>query len=149
MLLLRTMINVKITNRTEKEDYVAVERETGAIALPSKHVFAIFSVGIISVLLALPFGQLIPENYSPFSALSAGRQEQNRRYEQAYLRMMNRLQKRILRSHQQQVLKKTTMMKLFLKLCLLMIQRMIHIQLNQLVQIRILSVRSSQLQTIS
>lgn len=86
MLLLRTMINVKITNRTEKEDYVAVERETGAIALPSKHVFAIFSVGIISVLLALPFGQLIPENYSPFSALSAGRQEQNRRYEQAYLR---------------------------------------------------------------
>ena len=64
MLLLRTMINVKITNRTEKEDYVAVERETGAIALPSKHVFAIFSVGIISVLLALPFGQLIPENYS-------------------------------------------------------------------------------------
>ena len=65
MLLLRTMINVKITNRTEKEDYVAVERETGAIALPSKHVFAIFSVGIISVLLALPFGQLIPENYSP------------------------------------------------------------------------------------
>jgi steroid 5-alpha reductase family enzyme len=72
MLLLRTMINVKITNRTEKEDYVAVERETGAIALPSKHVFAIFSVGIISVLLALPFGQLIPENYSPFSALSAG-----------------------------------------------------------------------------
>ena len=86
MLLLRTMINVKITNRTEKEDYVAVERETGAIALPSKHVFAIFSVGIISVLLALPFGQLIPEDYSPFSALSAGRQEQNRRYEQAYLR---------------------------------------------------------------
>ena len=86
MLLLRTMINVKITNRTATEDYVAVERETGAIALPSKHVFAIFSVGIISVLLALPFGQLIPENYSPFSALSAGRQEQNRRYEQAYLK---------------------------------------------------------------
>ena len=86
MLLFRTMINVKITNRTATEDYVAVERETGAIALPSKHVFAIFSVGIISVLLALPFGQLIPEDYSPFSALSAGRQEQNRRYEQAYLR---------------------------------------------------------------
>ena len=55
MLLFRTMINVKITNRTATEDYVAVERETGAIALPSKHVFAIFSVGIISVLLALPF----------------------------------------------------------------------------------------------
>lgn len=86
MLLFKTMINVKITNRTATEDYVAVERETGAIALPSKHVFAIFSVGIISVLLALPFGQLIPENYSPFSALSAGRQEQNRRYEQAYLK---------------------------------------------------------------
>ena len=64
------MINVKITSRTATEDFVAVERETGAIALPSKHVFAIFSVGIISVLLALPFGQLIPENDSPFSALS-------------------------------------------------------------------------------
>ena len=86
MILFRTMINVKITNRTATEDYVAVERETSAIALPSKHVFAIFSVGLISVLLALPFGQLIPEDYSPFSALSAGRQEQNRRYEQAYLR---------------------------------------------------------------
>lgn len=80
------MINVKITSRTATEDYVAVERETGAIALPSKHVFAIFSVGIISVLLALPFGQLIPENDSPFSALSAGRMEQNRKYEQAYLK---------------------------------------------------------------
>lgn len=86
MLIFRTMINVKITNRTATEDYVAVERETGAIALPSKHVFAIFSVGIISVLLALPFGQLIPENYSPFSALSAGRLEQNKKYEQAYLK---------------------------------------------------------------
>ena len=80
------MINVKITSRTATEDFVAVERETGAIALPSKHVFAIFSVGIISVLLALPFGQLIPENDSPFSALSAGRMEQNRKYEQAYLK---------------------------------------------------------------
>lgn len=83
---MRNMINVKITSRTATEDFVAVERETGAIALPSKHVFAIFSVGIISVLLALPFGQLIPENDSPFSALSAGRMEQNRKYEQAYLK---------------------------------------------------------------
>ena len=44
------MINVKITTKNVTEDFIAVERETGAVALPSKHVF-----GVISVLLALPF----------------------------------------------------------------------------------------------
>lgn len=80
------MINVKITNRTAAEDYIAVEKETGATTLPGKHIFAIFSVGIISVLLALPFGSIIPESASPFTALSTGREEQNRVYEQEYLK---------------------------------------------------------------
>ncbi|MDY6465052.1 MAG: LysM-like peptidoglycan-binding domain-containing protein, partial [Succinivibrio dextrinosolvens] len=80
------MINVKITNRTAAEDFIAVEKETGATTLPGKHIFAIFSVGIISVLLALPFGSIIPESASPFTALSTGREEQNRVYEQEYLK---------------------------------------------------------------
>ncbi|MGN1282067.1 MAG: peptidoglycan DD-metalloendopeptidase family protein [Succinivibrio sp.] len=80
------MINIKITNRTSSEDFIAVERETGEFALPGKHVFGIFSVSVISILLALPFGQLIPEHASPFTALTAGRQEQNKIYEQAYLK---------------------------------------------------------------
>ena len=80
------MINVKITNRTAAEDYIAVEKETGATTLPGKHIFAIFSVGIISVLLALPFGSIIPESASPFAALTSGREEQNRIYEQEYLK---------------------------------------------------------------
>lgn len=80
------MINVKITNRTAAEDYIAVEKETGATTLPGKHIFAIFSVGIISVLLALPFGSIIPESSSPFAALTSGREEQNRIYEQEYLK---------------------------------------------------------------
>lgn len=80
------MINIKITARNKTEDYIAVEREVGAIVLPSKHVFGIFSVGIISVLLALPFGQLIPIEASPFSALSASRLEENRKLEQDYLK---------------------------------------------------------------
>ena len=82
----KNMINVKITNRTAAEDYIAVEKETGATTLPGKHIFAIFSVGIISVLLALPFGSIIPESASPFAALTSGREEQNRIYEQEYLK---------------------------------------------------------------
>lgn len=80
------MINVKITKRSISEDYIAVEHETGAILLPSKHVFGIFSIGIICVLLALPFGRLVPVEASPFSSLfAAGRLEQNKRFEEAYL----------------------------------------------------------------
>ncbi len=80
------MINVKVTNRTAAEDYIAVETETGATTLPGKHIFGIFSVGVISVLLALPFGSIVPESASPFAALTSGREEQNRRYEQEYLK---------------------------------------------------------------
>lgn len=80
------MINIKVTNRTSSEDFIAVERETGEFALPGRHVFGIFSISVISILLALPFGQLIPEHASPFTALTTGRQEQNRIYEQAYLK---------------------------------------------------------------
>ena len=80
------MINIKVTRNTNKEDYIAIERETGAIALPSKHLFGIFSVGIISVLLALPFGQLIPTDYSPFTAYSTGKKEKNQVLEQQYLK---------------------------------------------------------------
>ena len=36
------MINVKITTKNVTEDFIAVERETGAVALPSKHVFGVF-----------------------------------------------------------------------------------------------------------
>ena len=79
------MINIKITKRNITEDYIAVERETGSILLPSKHVFGIFSIGVISILLALPFGQLVPIEASPFSAFTAGRVEQNKKFEQAYL----------------------------------------------------------------
>src|SRR5574344_434266 len=80
------MINIKITSRTTAEDYIAVERETGATVLPGKHVFGIFSIAIISVLLALPFGSLVPESASPFSALTAGRMLQNSKYEKEYLK---------------------------------------------------------------
>ena len=80
------MINIKVTTNTKKEDYIAIERETGAIALPSKHLFGIFSVGIISVLLALPFGQLIPTDSSPFTAYSTGKKEKNQVLELQYLK---------------------------------------------------------------
>ncbi|MBW7569409.1 peptidoglycan DD-metalloendopeptidase family protein [Succinivibrio faecicola] len=80
------MINIKVTTNTKKEDYIAIERETGAIALPSKHLFGIFSVGIISVFLALPFGQLIPTDSSPFTAYSTGKKEKNQVLELQYLK---------------------------------------------------------------
>lgn len=80
------MINIKIISRTTAEDYISVERETGATVLPGKHVFGIFSIAIISVLLALPFGSLVPENASPFSALTAGRMIQNSKFEKEYLK---------------------------------------------------------------
>lgn len=80
------MINVKVTYKSKQEDYIAVERETGAFVLPGRHVFGIFCTGIISVLLALPFGQLIPENYSPFSALTAKSNQKNSQYEKEYLK---------------------------------------------------------------
>lgn len=85
MIRFKAMINIKITKRNITEDYIAVERETGSILLPSKHVFGIFSIGVISILLALPFGQLVPIEASPFSAFTAGRVEQNKKFEQAYL----------------------------------------------------------------
>ncbi len=79
------MINVKVTTQKTLEDFVAVETQTGASTIPGKHIFGIMCVGVISVLLALPFGALVPENASPFAALTAGREEQNRKYEEAYL----------------------------------------------------------------
>lgn len=80
------MINVKVTFKNKTEDYIAVERETGAFVLPGAHVFGIFCIGIISILLALPFGQLVPENYSPFSALTASRNLKNSQYEKEYIK---------------------------------------------------------------
>ena len=53
MIRFKAMINIKITKRNITEDYIAVERETGSILLPSKHVFGIFSIGVISPLLVL------------------------------------------------------------------------------------------------
>lgn len=80
------MINVKITTKNVTEDFIAVERETGAVALPSKHVFGVFVVGVISVLLALPFGSLVPEQDSPFMAFSNSQKIQVEAFEQAYLK---------------------------------------------------------------
>ena len=80
------MINVKVTFKNKTEDYIAVECETGAFVLPGAHVFGIFCIGIISILLALPFGQLVPENYSPFSALTASRNLKNSQYEKEYIK---------------------------------------------------------------
>jgi len=81
------MINIKITKSTKSEDFVAVERDISASTIPSRHIFAIVALGIISVLLALPFGSVIPVGSSPFTAFTHGRLEQNRIYEQEYLKI--------------------------------------------------------------
>ncbi|MGN0903361.1 MAG: peptidoglycan DD-metalloendopeptidase family protein [Succinivibrio sp.] len=91
MIKFTAMINIKVTKHSRFDDYIAIERETGAIAIPGRHVLGIFSIGVISFLLALPFGQLVPENNSPLTAFTKGQEQQAQRYELAYLKNDERI----------------------------------------------------------
>ncbi len=57
---LLTMLNLKITVRRNNEDYVAVQKNTGILPVSGRHFVGILTVCVISLVCALPFGNLVP-----------------------------------------------------------------------------------------
>ena len=54
------MLNLKITVRRNNEDYVAVQKNTGILPVSGRHFVGILTVCVISLVCALPFGNLVP-----------------------------------------------------------------------------------------
>ena len=79
------MLNLRITSHSTHEDYVAVQRDTGVLPISGRHFVGIISVCVISVICALPVGNLVPLSFeaSPVIALLNRGTSQNN--EQAYL----------------------------------------------------------------
>lgn len=54
------MLNIIITRRRKSEDYVAVQKNTGILPISGRHFIGVITVCAISIICALPFGELMP-----------------------------------------------------------------------------------------
>ena len=54
------MLNIIVTSRRKQEDFVAVQKNTGILPLSSRHFVAVLTICAISLVSALPFGNLVP-----------------------------------------------------------------------------------------
>ncbi len=65
------MLNIIVTSRRKQEDFVAVQKNTGILPLSSRHFVAVLTICAISLVSALPFGNLVPLTIeaSPYVAL--------------------------------------------------------------------------------
>ncbi len=54
------MLNISITRRRKSEDYIAVEKNTGILPISGRHFIGVITICAISIICALPFGELIP-----------------------------------------------------------------------------------------
>lgn len=79
------MLKIKTSSKTIKEDYVAVDAATGITAISGRHVIGIISVCIISIILALPYGKLIPNTSSPLLSIISEQEQINRSRQEKYL----------------------------------------------------------------
>lgn len=79
------MLKIKTSSKTVQEDYVAIDEATGITAISSRHVIGIISVCIISIILALPYGKLIPDSSSPLLSIISEQEQINRHRQERYL----------------------------------------------------------------
>lgn len=79
------MLKIKTSSKTIKEDYVATDAATGITAISGRHVIGIISVCIISIILALPYGKLIPNASSPLLSIISEQEQINRSRQEKYL----------------------------------------------------------------
>ena len=79
------MLKIKTSSKTIQEDYVAIDAATGITAISGRHVIGIISVCIISIILALPYGKLIPNTSSPLLSIISEQEQLNRSRQEKYL----------------------------------------------------------------
>lgn len=63
------MLKIKTSSKTVSEDYVAAETASGITALSGRHIIGIASICLLSLIIALPYGKLIPESASPLLSI--------------------------------------------------------------------------------
>lgn len=65
------MLNIIVTSRRKQEDFVAVQKDTGILPVSARHFVAVLTVCAVSLVSALPFGNLVPLTIeaSPYIAL--------------------------------------------------------------------------------
>lgn len=80
------MLNLRITTRRTQEDYVAVQKDTGILPISGRHFVGIVSVCVISLVCALPFGNIVELSFesSPLIAM-LNRGESTTNTEQNYI----------------------------------------------------------------
>ncbi len=54
------MLNIIITRRRKSEDYIAVQKNTGILPISGRHFIGVITVCAVSIICALPFGELMP-----------------------------------------------------------------------------------------
>ncbi len=54
------MLNISITKRRQNEDFIAVQKNTGILPISGRHFIGVITVCAISIICALPFGELMP-----------------------------------------------------------------------------------------
>ncbi len=80
------MLNLRITSHKTHEDYVAVQRNTGILPISGRHFVGIISVCVISIICAIPVGNLVPLSIEAIPALASLNRGDSRTNEEAYLK---------------------------------------------------------------
>ena len=80
------MLNLRITSHKTHEDYVAVQRNTGILPISGRHFVGIISVCVISIICAIPVGNLVPLSIEAIPALASLNRGDSRSSEEAYLK---------------------------------------------------------------
>ncbi len=80
------MLNLRITSHKIHEDYVAVQRNTGILPISGRHFVGIVSVCVISIICAIPVGNLVPLSIEAIPALASLNRGESGNNEEAYLK---------------------------------------------------------------
>ena len=80
------MLNLRINSHRTHEDYIAVQRNTGVLPISAQHFVGIVSVCVISIICALPTGNLIPLSIEAIPALASLNKGVSSNNEENYLK---------------------------------------------------------------
>lgn len=80
------MLNLRINSHRTHEDYVAVQHNTGVLPISGQHFVGILSVCVISIICALPVGNLIPLSIEAIPALASLNKGVSSNNEENYLK---------------------------------------------------------------
>ena len=79
------MLKIKTSSKTVNEDYVAVEAATGVSAISNRHIIGIIAVCVLSIILALPYGKLLPASQSPLLSIVSQKEKMDLNRQENYL----------------------------------------------------------------